>query len=143
MWRFKLEKKKQANLTPQKAASLWSLVADEAATLGAELVSPAVNFCAGSCNMEVRHERNTVPYVNTCDVHVCARRCRMLPKFTVLTGIARSSCLKPTAVRCERETGHSQTLSTQSTSSSGMHCVYDSRHISSCSLLSIIFDARK
>lgn len=43
----------QANLTPQEAAELWSTVKSEAATLGAEIVSPAVNFCGGDCTKEV------------------------------------------------------------------------------------------
>ncbi|CAM9096280.1 unnamed protein product, partial [Hapterophycus canaliculatus] len=42
----------QANLTPAQAAALWSTVKSEARTLGAEVVSPAVNFCGGDCNEE-------------------------------------------------------------------------------------------
>ncbi|CAN0512617.1 unnamed protein product [Ectocarpus sp. 12 AP-2014] len=46
----------QANLTPQEAAALWSTVKSEAATLGAEIVSPAVNFCGGDCTKEDPYE---------------------------------------------------------------------------------------
>lgn len=44
----------QASLTPAQAASIWSTVKAEAETLGAEIVSPAVNYCGGDCNEEVR-----------------------------------------------------------------------------------------
>lgn len=44
----------QANLSPAEAAALWSTVKSEAGTLGAEIVSPAVNFCGGDCTEEVR-----------------------------------------------------------------------------------------
>lgn len=43
----------QANLKPAEAAELWSTVKDEASALGADIVSPAVNFCGGDCNQEV------------------------------------------------------------------------------------------
>lgn len=43
----------QANLTPAEAAKLWSTVKSEAADLGADIVSPAVNFCGGDCTQEV------------------------------------------------------------------------------------------
>ncbi|CAM9227153.1 unnamed protein product, partial [Ectocarpus sp. 12 AP-2014] len=46
----------QANLTPQEAAALWSTVKSEAATLGAEIVSPAVNFCGEDCTKEDPYE---------------------------------------------------------------------------------------
>ncbi|CAN0438173.1 unnamed protein product [Ascophyllum nodosum] len=42
----------QADLTPSEAAALWASVKAEAETLGAEIVSPAVNFCSGSCTEE-------------------------------------------------------------------------------------------
>ena len=43
----------QASLTPAAAAKLWSTVKSEAGALGADIVSPAVNFCGGDCNQEV------------------------------------------------------------------------------------------
>lgn len=43
----------QADLTPVAAANLWSTVKSEASDLGADIVSPAVNFCGGDCNEEV------------------------------------------------------------------------------------------
>eukprot|EP00752_Nemacystus_decipiens_P009999 g8915.t1 len=42
----------QADLTPAAAASLWSTVKSEAEDLGANIVSPAVNYCGGDCNQE-------------------------------------------------------------------------------------------
>lgn len=43
----------QANLSPKEAAEQWSTVKAEAELLGAEIVSPAVNFCGGNCNRDV------------------------------------------------------------------------------------------
>lgn len=43
----------QADLTPAEAAVRWSTVKDEAGKLGADIVSPGVNFCGGGCNVEV------------------------------------------------------------------------------------------
>eukprot|EP00904_Undaria_pinnatifida_P006640 jgi/Undpi1/3105/HiC_scaffold_15.g06479.m1 len=42
----------QASLTPTEAAKEWSTVKTKAELLGAEIVSPAVNFCGGDCNRE-------------------------------------------------------------------------------------------
>ncbi len=40
----------QANLTPQQAASLWPQMEQIAKDRNLKLVSPAVNYCGGSCN---------------------------------------------------------------------------------------------
>ncbi|MDC0672919.1 glycoside hydrolase family protein [Nannocystis radixulma] len=40
----------QANLTPQEAAALWPQVEAIADAHGLEIVSPALNYCGGSCN---------------------------------------------------------------------------------------------
>ena len=40
----------QANLTPQEAAMLWPQVEAVADAHGLEIVSPALNYCGGSCN---------------------------------------------------------------------------------------------
>ncbi len=48
----------QADLTPAAAAELWADVKSAASDLGAAIVSPAVNFCAGDCNEEVGREHN-------------------------------------------------------------------------------------
>jgi len=41
----------QSNLTPQAAASLWPTLQAYADTHNLKLVSPAMNFCAGNCNV--------------------------------------------------------------------------------------------
>jgi Glycosyl hydrolase catalytic core len=41
----------QANLTPAQAAALWPQLEDLARRRGLLLVSPAVNFCGGACNL--------------------------------------------------------------------------------------------
>ena len=40
----------QANLTPEKAASLWPQIEQIAAQKSLQIVSPATNYCAGNCN---------------------------------------------------------------------------------------------
>lgn len=40
----------QADLTPQEAAALWPQVEAVADAHGLEIVSPALNYCGGSCN---------------------------------------------------------------------------------------------
>jgi Glycosyl hydrolase catalytic core len=42
----------QANLTPQKAAALWPSLEQIAQRKHLALVSPAVNYCGGGCNVE-------------------------------------------------------------------------------------------
>src|SRR5262249_45204520 len=41
----------QANLTPEQAAALWPQLEDFARQHDLALVSPAVNYCGGSCNV--------------------------------------------------------------------------------------------
>lgn len=43
----------QAGLTPLQAANLWSFVKAEAEALGADLVSPSVNWCGEGCITQV------------------------------------------------------------------------------------------
>ncbi len=40
----------QSNLTPQQAAALWPKVEQFADARGLKIVSPALNYCGGSCN---------------------------------------------------------------------------------------------
>src|SRR5262249_27495498 len=40
----------QSNLTPAAAAALWPKIEDLATRRGLKIVSPALNFCGGSCN---------------------------------------------------------------------------------------------
>jgi hypothetical protein len=41
----------QANMTPQEAAAAWPEVEEYAKVHGLQIVSPAVNYCGGSCNV--------------------------------------------------------------------------------------------
>lgn len=42
----------QANLTPTEAAALWPKLEEIAKARGMKIVSPAVNYCGGSCNVK-------------------------------------------------------------------------------------------
>lgn len=64
----------QADLTPAEAAALWSTVKSEAGSLGAEIVSPAVNFCGGDCNQEVGHRIHRECVLSSSD-HAPRTRC--------------------------------------------------------------------
>jgi hypothetical protein len=60
----------QSNLTPQKAASLWPKVQAFAQSKGLKIVSPAVNYCGGSCN-------ETDPYVWLSDFFAACQGCEV------------------------------------------------------------------
>jgi O-glycosyl hydrolase len=60
----------QANLTPQAAAALWPQIEAFAKSRGLKIVSPAVNYCGGSCN-------ETDPYVWLADFFAACQGCQV------------------------------------------------------------------
>jgi len=60
----------QANLTPAEAAALWPQVQQIADAKGLKLVSPALNYCGGSCNV-------TDPYVWLDQFFTACTGCRI------------------------------------------------------------------
>ena len=60
----------QSNLTPQAAAALWPKVQSFAQSKGLKIVSPAVNYCGGSCN-------ETDPYVWLSDFFAACQGCEV------------------------------------------------------------------
>lgn len=60
----------QSNLTPQQAAALWPQVEAFATSRGLAIVSPALNYCGGSCN-------ETNPFTWLDDFFAACTGCRV------------------------------------------------------------------
>jgi hypothetical protein len=60
----------QSNLTPQQAAALWPKVEAFATSRGLQIVSPALNYCGGSCN-------ETNPFTWLDDFFAACTGCRV------------------------------------------------------------------
>ena len=60
----------QSNLTPQQAAALWPQIEAFAASKNLKIVSPALNYCGGSCN-------ETNPFTWLTDFFAACTGCRV------------------------------------------------------------------
>jgi len=66
----------QANMTPDKAAELWPQLEQIAASRNLELVSPAINYCGGSC-VETNPFKWLNDFFTACDTRYPGKGCKV------------------------------------------------------------------